>query len=169
MPTKNPRRRAFRRHFTSEPPPPDAETKAKLGIDARVREILQPERDEITGMAIESLHDAARRRLDDTDPAVREAATALLGEGDPWTCMRRAVEAHDARDARVAANTTPEERQAGYAALANTPAVCRVCGCTDDDCSQCVEKTGEPCSWIERDLCSACLDEAYDPQEHRQP
>lgn len=40
--------------------------------------------------------------------------------------------------------TDPEER------------TCRVCGCTDDDCSQCIEKTGEPCTWIEPDLCSAC-------------
>lgn len=34
--------------------------------------------------------------------------------------------------------------------------VCRVCGCTDDDCRQCIEKTGEPCHWVEPDLCSAC-------------
>jgi PRTRC genetic system protein E len=33
---------------------------------------------------------------------------------------------------------------------------CRVCGCTDDNCSQCIEKTGEPCHWVEDDLCSAC-------------
>ena len=33
---------------------------------------------------------------------------------------------------------------------------CRVCGCTEADCSQCIEKTGEPCSWVEEDLCSAC-------------
>lgn len=33
---------------------------------------------------------------------------------------------------------------------------CRICGCTDDNCSQCVEKTGEPCFWVEADLCSAC-------------
>jgi hypothetical protein len=33
---------------------------------------------------------------------------------------------------------------------------CRACGCTDDDCRQCVEKTGEPCYWVEPDLCSAC-------------
>lgn len=33
---------------------------------------------------------------------------------------------------------------------------CRVCGCTDADCRQCIEKTGEPCHWIEPDLCSAC-------------
>jgi len=33
---------------------------------------------------------------------------------------------------------------------------CRVCGCTDGDCRQCVEKTGKPCHWVEDDLCSAC-------------
>jgi hypothetical protein len=33
---------------------------------------------------------------------------------------------------------------------------CRVCGCTDDDCSQCIAKTGFPCYWVEPDLCSAC-------------
>ena len=33
---------------------------------------------------------------------------------------------------------------------------CRVCGCTEVDCSQCIEKTGEPCHWVEEDLCSAC-------------
>jgi hypothetical protein len=38
---------------------------------------------------------------------------------------------------------------------------CRICGCTDDDCRQCIEKTGEPCYWVEEDLCSACIDEAY--------
>jgi hypothetical protein len=39
---------------------------------------------------------------------------------------------------------------------------CRVCGCTDDDCSQCIEATGEPCSWAEDDLCSRCLDEGIE-------
>ena len=26
---------------------------------------------------------------------------------------------------------------------------CRVCGCTDADCSGCVERTGHPCWWVE--------------------
>ncbi len=34
---------------------------------------------------------------------------------------------------------------------------CRVCGCTDSDCRQCIKKTGHPCYWIEPDLCSACV------------
>jgi chromosome partitioning protein len=33
---------------------------------------------------------------------------------------------------------------------------CRVCGCTEGGCRQCVEKTGIPCHWVENDLCSAC-------------
>lgn len=33
---------------------------------------------------------------------------------------------------------------------------CRSCACTDDDCYRCIERTGQPCSWIEADLCSAC-------------
>jgi hypothetical protein len=37
-----------------------------------------------------------------------------------------------------------------------SPRKCRVCGCTDDDCRQCIEKIGAPCYWVEPDLCSAC-------------
>lgn len=51
---------------------------------------------------------------------------------------------------------------------------CRQCGCTDLDCRQCIEKTGEACWWVEKDLCSACDEtsepdfkepEEYDPEE----
>jgi hypothetical protein len=34
---------------------------------------------------------------------------------------------------------------------------CKKCGCTELDCSQCIEKTGEPCYWVKEDLCSACV------------
>lgn len=33
---------------------------------------------------------------------------------------------------------------------------CRECGCVQVDCRRCIARTGEPCSWIEPDLCSAC-------------
>ena len=36
---------------------------------------------------------------------------------------------------------------------------CRVCGCTEINCNQCVEATGEPCHWVEQDLCSRCQKE----------
>lgn len=38
----------------------------------------------------------------------------------------------------------------------DTPPACRVCGCTDEDCSQCIQATGMPCAWVEEDLCSRC-------------
>ena len=33
---------------------------------------------------------------------------------------------------------------------------CRACGCTDDDCRGCIERTGQPCAWADEDLCTAC-------------
>jgi len=33
---------------------------------------------------------------------------------------------------------------------------CHQCGCTDEDCSHCIEKTGAPCYWVADNLCSAC-------------
>lgn len=42
---------------------------------------------------------------------------------------------------------------------------CAECGCTDDDCSQCIEKTGAPCYWAndEKTLCSACTPKHQTP------
>lgn len=34
--------------------------------------------------------------------------------------------------------------------------MCRKCGCMNDDCAQCVERTGESCHWVAPNLCSAC-------------
>lgn len=39
---------------------------------------------------------------------------------------------------------------------------CRMCGCTNRDCRSCVEATGEPCEWVEADLCSACVEGRHD-------
>lgn len=38
---------------------------------------------------------------------------------------------------------------------------CTICGCTDYDCSKCIEKTGEACYWVDAGhlICSACYDE----------
>lgn len=35
---------------------------------------------------------------------------------------------------------------------------CRVCGCTDNNSSECVKLSGCPCHWVEKDLCSVCAD-----------
>jgi hypothetical protein len=52
-----------------------------------------------------------------------------------------------------------EEREAEWYDLLTTPR-CRVCGCTQDDCRQCIAATGQPCHWVEPDLCSRCAPNA---------
>ena len=36
--------------------------------------------------------------------------------------------------------------------------VCRVCGCTDADCSNCIAISGVPCSWADEThtICTRC-------------
>lgn len=34
--------------------------------------------------------------------------------------------------------------------------ICLVCGCTENNCSGCIEKIGVPCHWLNKNLCSAC-------------
>lgn len=36
-------------------------------------------------------------------------------------------------------------------------ATCRICACTDEDCTWCIVLTGNPCRWKEPDLCTACF------------
>jgi hypothetical protein len=43
---------------------------------------------------------------------------------------------------------------------ADEPRTCIKCGCTDDDCTGCVERTGKQCWWVKDNLCSACVDPA---------
>lgn len=43
------------------------------------------------------------------------------------------------------------------ALIVHPDAVCRVCGCTALDA--CIDALGNPCSWVEPDLCSACVAE----------
>ena len=59
----------------------------------------------------------------------------------------RRIEAAAIAKGIIIAHLDTLRRQAG---------ACRVCGCTDDDCRQCIERTGAPCHWVKHDLCSAC-------------
>lgn len=55
---------------------------------------------------------------------------------------------------RVESVAGPSGRR--YVLARGALASCRVCGCTELDCSACVARTGTPCWWVEVDLCSAC-------------
>ena len=35
---------------------------------------------------------------------------------------------------------------------------CIKCGCTDNDCGQCVAAQGHPCHWVAEGKCSRCFD-----------
>ena len=49
----------------------------------------------------------------------------------------------------------------GFTAVVPAPVSgqCFGCGCIDRDCRGCIERTGEPCHWVndEHTVCSACL------------
>lgn len=54
-------------------------------------------------------------------------------------------------------DVTPlDTAQAAHGSIEDTRE-CRVCGCTTNDCRQCIAATGSPCHWVEPDLCSACV------------
>ncbi len=57
---------------------------------------------------------------------------------------------------RLAAVRSDDFRQRSLPLVASLVRACRVCGCTDNDCRQCIERTGAPCRWVAADLCSAC-------------
>lgn len=63
--------------------------------------------------------------------------------------------------AGTAAPAAVEPTAVPMVAAAPAPAAgersCRYCGCTDADCSRCIALTGEPCSWVAVDVCSACV------------
>lgn len=58
-------------------------------------------------------------------------------------------------DVELTAETYAEWRR--LARIAVMDVRCRKCGCTEDDCRGCIERTGEACQWVEDDLCSACV------------
>jgi ParB/RepB/Spo0J family partition protein len=64
------------------------------------------------------------------------------------------------RAAAYAKHGVEVEKEARYG-------TCRVCGCTDEDCEQCIDKTGEPCTWVDEThtLCSACLSDSNEDDE----
>jgi hypothetical protein len=58
-------------------------------------------------------------------------------------------------------NTSPRQRSLGSPRGAgqnpkSPKQKCRICGCTDENCIQCIVRTGLQCHWVAPNLCSAC-------------
>lgn len=90
------------------------------------------------------------------------------GREPPWGCLDDGCSRHHDPD--------PDDWEGDYDDIDEESFVmaadrkCRLCGCTDADCSGCVEKTGQRCSWVALDLCSACAAAAQvEAQEERRP
>jgi hypothetical protein len=83
------------------------------------------------------------------DLRCQSAPIADTGDSDIWwdVIEHQMAEPHEVR---IGSGPSPIE------AIQSAMRSCRICGCTDLDCSVCIERTGEPCHWVEEDLCSAC-------------
>jgi len=82
-----------------------------------------------------------------------------------WPLLAAGWGARSAGAARASAISSTRRRPRALAHQAKghegrkRSALPRPCGCTDDDCRQCIDETGSPCTWVEEDLCSACVGE----------
>lgn len=92
-----------------------------------------------------------------------KVAGLLVSKEDFEKSVESAAKAEPAKPEAPAAKkeetkAAPSKR-GGRKAETKSSRKCRVCGCTEDDCSQCIEASGEPCTWVEYDLCSRCKNE----------
>jgi len=122
---------------------------AKIVLDATRRFGVSPK-------AIEK-HVPAGTTAEDV---VRQAAFSVLYRelADDWRApadFPKRAKALDIDVKKILDEHAPVEPPAAAAGKAGT---CRVCGCTEEDCEECIEKTGEPCSWATpaMDLCTRC-------------
>ncbi len=111
------------------------------------------------------------------EKAVRDEAAAIAKEKkqasaargkkpqkDPEYIRMLDAQRSTAKGPRLENISADEKRMAAERAAKKTASkepvsgVCRVCGCTDNDCSKCIKKTGSPCHWVDEKhtLCSAC-------------
>lgn len=94
------------------------------------------------------------------DQAIAEHGLGLGFEKHPRFAGRRPepYQKHQGMDWYCGVCHTKLVHQGEHTPACPPMRACRICGCTDDDCSGCIAATGVPCSWVpgEVDLCSAC-------------
>jgi hypothetical protein len=114
-----------------------------------------------------SPEDAEKDLLEAIANPLKEYATGVQGAAAFIEKTKKAEEEKDKKEkADKAAAAKAEKKSSGKGkkpekadkAADEEPEekTCRECGCTEEDCKQCIEKTGKPCTWVEDDLCSAC-------------
>jgi len=97
---------------------------------------------ELVGVDIKLLFEDVSQRKGFTEP---KSWKSLNADGTP----------KKAKPAKAKSQKEKAKPKKAKAEAKRQKGVCRICGCSDDNA--CVdEKTGEPCHWIEDDLCSNC-------------
>ncbi len=119
-------------------------------LTSRMRFILWAETDPEIVSVIEQVNSASQACLRIAISRNREQAERI--ESDRQPLFRTTSPSPTPRASEPTEPSPTIEAQAEEV----EPRRCRECGCTDDDCRQCIEKTGEACRWVEADLCSAC-------------
>lgn len=151
-----------------------------LAAYARFEELLEgtaaPDQVVVTALEPQAVPDGIEPAIRDkrAEDAAELAALNAEADGEPdlaetWPGNRgdRVPTDPTYGEDLIAAGADPTELEvplnpAVLAALDATSQACRVCGCTDWDCTLCIARTGSPCSWVEADLCSACAAEPDD-------
>lgn len=102
--------------------------------------------------------------------AILEEATASLPDPKSWAHLNedgtpkgREVEDTGVHETVHETEADSEEDSDDDPTETSTAGVCRVCGCTEDNA--CEMESGEPCHWVEPDLCSACVEEDTEAAE----
>lgn len=82
--------------------------------------------------------------------------------GDSGQTRAQLLSAHEEHDAKIHAAInwiqSQNPKKIRYTKVSKF-GTCKVCGCTDDDCSQCIARTGIACYWVDskHTICSACV------------
>ncbi len=135
----------------------EANRKARMSYDRRIPLFEDGSTDALVEALIDGwkLDVKPKPRLEDFLPS---ASSAQASKPSPRGKKAKAAEG-------AAGDDDAEDDGAGALDLDLGVVSCRVCGCTEEDCSGCIRATGGACSWVSDeedpdamtgDLCSAC-------------
>jgi hypothetical protein len=91
-------------------------------------------------------------------PECSSRPECLAGELPDWVPLTIFVMHRELNYRRKAIRLASRLRAVGYKVEIEAGRMCRVCSCTQTDCRHCITRLGRPCSWVELDLCSACVE-----------
>lgn len=121
------------------------ETESATSFDPKIKEMME--------MLFE-WHESRIEQLERVINADENTTIQVQGEaGEPI-----AIEGDKLTGFKAGCSLAVELFSSFPVSMSSIERTCRECGCTDLDCSDCLERTGVPCHWVGDDLCSACTE-----------